>query len=553
MNVFRGKCLSRIALVMALVFTLTSCASVPGKTRQEKGSIVGAAGGAVVGAVIGGFNNGFKGAVAGAIAGGAAGYVLGSLVGKYYDDRAKKLGELQKKTGIPIESGAYEVAKAPEAPKGKKAAAPSKADEKKLGRARTAFKAVVPAQFATGAAKLSPRARQFFETLAKAYKDDGVRRVLIVGHTDSTGSPSGNQRLSELRARAVGKVFLAAGYPASYIYYQGAGESEPVADNSTEEGRAKNRRVEVIDAESPRGLAIAKRASIAEARAAYAKAASGRKRKTMTTARAASRKRAAQAPAAPKRQPAAVARAVRGKGAILPFHGEPYHGQMLMAEGEKARSASETGHGLIDMLARAKQALAEPFTAHAAEPSAIPAFMDDELPAEGRIKRLDGKRSNVFEPDDHLPGYFGKPIYARLDGGAFVAIQPVSILKEHSLSESHPVVLAYRKLKGRNDKPDARLHGTARLYVNGKQMLYRWKASPRAARRYGILGLDVLLPEISDKEMAKPHARTLPAQFYYVRAGKAYVARAPMQVWLTPVKRASAGEVLRHAFLPGAI
>jgi outer membrane protein OmpA-like peptidoglycan-associated protein len=73
------------------------------------------------------------------------------------------------------------------------------------------------------------------------------KRILIVGHTDDTGSSRSNADLSERRAKSVAKLFRDAGISDSQIYFQGAGETLPIADNRTEEGRAKNRRVEIVD------------------------------------------------------------------------------------------------------------------------------------------------------------------------------------------------------------------------------------------------------------------------------------------------------------------
>jgi len=72
-----------------------------------------------------------------------------------------------------------------------------------------------------------------------------VDRIRVVGHTDSQGTEQYNQALSERRANAVKDYLVSKGIPASEIETQGMGESQPVADNSTKAGRAKNRRVEI--------------------------------------------------------------------------------------------------------------------------------------------------------------------------------------------------------------------------------------------------------------------------------------------------------------------
>jgi outer membrane protein OmpA-like peptidoglycan-associated protein len=71
-------------------------------------------------------------------------------------------------------------------------------------------------------------------------------QMTIVGHTDSSGSESYNQQLSERRARAVRDELVRLGVPAARLSATGRGEFEPRADNSTESGRSQNRRVEIL-------------------------------------------------------------------------------------------------------------------------------------------------------------------------------------------------------------------------------------------------------------------------------------------------------------------
>jgi outer membrane protein OmpA-like peptidoglycan-associated protein len=71
-------------------------------------------------------------------------------------------------------------------------------------------------------------------------------KMTVVGHTDSSGSDSYNEQLSERRAEAVRAELIRDGVPAERLSAIGRGESEPRADNSTEAGRAQNRRVEIL-------------------------------------------------------------------------------------------------------------------------------------------------------------------------------------------------------------------------------------------------------------------------------------------------------------------
>jgi OOP family OmpA-OmpF porin len=81
--------------------------------------------------------------------------------------------------------------------------------------------------------------------VAKVNASKGDETLHVIGHTDSTGPEEHNQGLSERRAAAVAGWLIEQGIPESRITTSGMGESQPVADNSTREGRAMNRRVEV--------------------------------------------------------------------------------------------------------------------------------------------------------------------------------------------------------------------------------------------------------------------------------------------------------------------
>jgi outer membrane protein OmpA-like peptidoglycan-associated protein len=99
--------------------------------------------------------------------------------------------------------------------------------------------------FKTGKADLQPVAVDRLKIVAEALKGT-QRTVLVEGHTDSTGKPETNMKLSQARAETVRKYLIDGGIPADQIRAQGVGQDRPVADNKTSAGRAKNRRVEII-------------------------------------------------------------------------------------------------------------------------------------------------------------------------------------------------------------------------------------------------------------------------------------------------------------------
>jgi OmpA-OmpF porin, OOP family len=83
------------------------------------------------------------------------------------------------------------------------------------------------------------------DSLAGKVKSLTLEVIVAVGHTDSIGTDAYNQKLSIRRAEAVKKYLVSQGIEAKRIYVEGKGESQPVADNKTKEGRAKNRRVQI--------------------------------------------------------------------------------------------------------------------------------------------------------------------------------------------------------------------------------------------------------------------------------------------------------------------
>ncbi len=195
------------AVTAALLFA--GCGTA-GK-RTAIGGVGGGAAGAGIGALIGGKKGALIGAGVGALAGGS--------VGLYLDKQKKEL----------------------------EAVAETKRTENGL---LVQMKGDI--LFDTGSAALKPEAitqlNQVGDILAK-YADDRVR---IEGHTDSVGSTSSNEALSLRRADAVKTVLAGRGVQEKQITALGMGETQPVADNATVEGKAKNRRVELhIDVPNP--------------------------------------------------------------------------------------------------------------------------------------------------------------------------------------------------------------------------------------------------------------------------------------------------------------
>jgi len=108
--------------------------------------------------------------------------------------------------------------------------------------------------FKTGKAELLPASHGRLDEVADALQKT-QRTLIIEGHTDSRGGDSLNQRLSEKRAEAVKDYLVSRGVDESRVQVRGAGKSRPIADNSSAEGRALNRRVEIVLVRQRQGTA----------------------------------------------------------------------------------------------------------------------------------------------------------------------------------------------------------------------------------------------------------------------------------------------------------
>ncbi|HYJ11168.1 MAG TPA: OmpA family protein [Polyangiaceae bacterium] len=100
--------------------------------------------------------------------------------------------------------------------------------------------------FATGKYELLAIARQKLDEVAKALKDQGYKSILVEGHTDSVGKASDNDTLSLKRAESVRTHLVSQGIPSDKIRATGLGSARSIADNGTADGRANNRRVEIV-------------------------------------------------------------------------------------------------------------------------------------------------------------------------------------------------------------------------------------------------------------------------------------------------------------------
>jgi OmpA-OmpF porin, OOP family len=100
--------------------------------------------------------------------------------------------------------------------------------------------------YETGKSDIKPESQSIVDQIVEMLRQNKELKISIEGHTNNVGDNNSNQTLSENRAKAVMNALIARGIEKSRLSYKGCGSSKPIADNATEEGKAKNRRVDIV-------------------------------------------------------------------------------------------------------------------------------------------------------------------------------------------------------------------------------------------------------------------------------------------------------------------
>lgn len=217
-----------ITLSLCATLFLTGCSTA--SFNKNLGKFGGTAAGAGIGAAVGKQIAGDSGAIIGALIGGTFGYLIGSEI----DNRRNAIKQIALEESNKSKNNKVDIIFNDI----------SDGSGKKVGQSFIVTRE--KAQFDSAKDKLNPQSKDIFIKIAKQYAESG-QSVMIVGHTDSDGSDTYNQNLSERRAKTIAKLFKDNGVKADKIYYKGSGESEPIARNSTSKGKAQNRRVEIVE------------------------------------------------------------------------------------------------------------------------------------------------------------------------------------------------------------------------------------------------------------------------------------------------------------------
>jgi outer membrane protein OmpA-like peptidoglycan-associated protein len=183
-------------------------------TKTQTGAAIGAGSGAAVGAGVGAIAGGGKGAIVGGAVGAAAGATTGALIGRYMDKQEAALKKV-------------------------------KAAEVKREGNQLIVKFNSAILFDTDKSVLKPQAKTDLTELAKVLTEYKDTDLVIEGHTDSTGKKDHNKKLSIARAESVIGFLESHGVARPRLTGRGYADEQPVAPNTTAQGRQQNRRVEV--------------------------------------------------------------------------------------------------------------------------------------------------------------------------------------------------------------------------------------------------------------------------------------------------------------------
>lgn len=213
----------RKALVLSSLLicaaALNGCATTAdGERRGPNKAVGGALAGAVAGGILGNQVKGSKGKresarVAGAVLGG----VIGGSIGHYMDRQEKELREQLKDSDIGVSREGNQIT----------------------------LNMPGHVTFEVGKATIQPSFYEMLDKVAEVLRSYPETGIQVAGHTDSTGTIQGNQILSEQRAQSVVSYLQRQGITAKRLAAVGFGQSQPIATNSTAEGRLQNRRVEL--------------------------------------------------------------------------------------------------------------------------------------------------------------------------------------------------------------------------------------------------------------------------------------------------------------------
>ena len=496
--------------------------------------------GIVTGAVVGAFvghrvEKNDKGALVGA----AVGATVGGLIGHSMDVRRCTLYRIAQKDHLKLASATITPAKL------------GVSGKHTLGLdVQIQDQSVI---FEPHSARLVPGARGYLEQIAAQYTPRELvaslgpkappqaiaaaehRKVLIVAHAAQTSDPLWAERLSEERARVVAAIFAAGGVPGYDIYYQGAGDALPIANNSTASGRQENRRVQIVDVASQTQLT--RYLSLRTANPADFTGVTYRASQSSAARGAASGVTAASAGGEPPRASpdASFLRRIAARAKRLAWkvqHGRPAHAPVAVAATVPPPAAARRAGlppGAYDFGGAPLQGAEPPIdlgrlrsrsmfsfirAAHAGDlPALIGACTSDRPHLASAVRNLSSGR--VLPVRDDVPGFYGAPWLSEPHGN-LVAILDAYVPRSSGLPIPDPRVDIYRNYARFHERrPTFSRLAPVNVYRGPRGTLYRvFVGGPMQC-------LDLFVPA---------HAGRGPARIYYPLIGRSYLATSTFAI-----------------------
>lgn len=443
---------------------------------RNSGMFIGALSGAALGYALGDKKS------SAALVGGVLGLVAGNAIGAEMDKKRCDLFKIAQQFNLKMdvktvnENGLVVDEKA------------SSVSGKAIGLSVNIGEMDGQSHFAVGSDKLTPKAVEYFSAIADAYNpqlfanniqnvEDRAaylkavqdKKILMVGHTDDTGDSQFNKDLSERRARAVAKFLKAHGVPEYMLYFQGAGESLPKADNRTEVGRAENRRVEIVEIASDENFQ--KFLEARQPRHDFYRPVNP----SLVTKKAVSNgvEKNDSAPPAPKSKSQVKSIAT---GKQYTYGGQPLNDATAQVNLGWAIK-EDLGFSLFSQ-------------AYADDSVVLNSCERDRPRAIGGVKSLENEKS--YATTDFLPGLYNTSWHDTLNGN-LVMLNHVGVLRNSAAPSNLPTLKIYANYNPRDSKiakPDVLSSPLVNTYRGSKGVLYRVFADGAG----GIQCMDVLLP-----------------------------------------------------------
>lgn len=509
-------CYKKTAIALAICAFSTGCGQMQTIQTQFKetfasddpcannarniGIAVGAIGGAILGNVIA-KDSRTAGTALGALAGG----LIGGLVGYDIDRRRCELYKIAKANNLELQMRDLN-------------AVDESGNQTTVGMSA---QIMADEQFIVGSPNPTPQAAKVFAQMAQQYRaeesnetptDKNVQaelkarqkkmRILLIGHTDDTGNTQKNADLSEKRARSVAQIFAQQGFDKAQIFYQGAGETLPVADNRTKEGRRQNRRVEIVDLSSDEAFNVYLQSR--QPNTAFYRPKS-EKNPRSTVEKFQKSPQSSKVAAKMAEKSTAEKTIAAAPSVITPKKAMPTNPAFIDFGGSVQATSIDIGKVKSNERAGFFIRQAEAAT------SIVDNCIEDSYRQANGVKSL-ANGATQYKTNDFLPGLYGTS-WSDTVNGHLVAITNVAVLRDGGAPVGQPNLLVYKDYQpNKKAQPTFRNQPKVNAYQGQKGVLYRVFVEGKNAPMQCI---DLVL----NKGAASPQSN-----LRYIKEGKIYQA-----------------------------